>query len=295
MSESFGQISGYDFTRKNLKGFKKVTSTRTNYNGQDSTSFNSIYLINELGDIVRSEHYDKKELTNWTKYEYYDNGLLKYEESHSPIFSYDGKTKKEIGQIKDDTYDAKIFEYNGKLLMKEIYVDCYDGSKSYDYLVLYEYDDDGQLIKEISVDGSIGLTGNFKPNSTEIDTLYHKDKVTKWTTTHVHKADSIISTNYDEEDKIQGFTLTKLSVTKKPIRILDTDPQKNGIKSVTRTYDNKGHLVQEKIEIIDINKINYDMAAGDDYQLFYNEKSLPTLGLTRENGKVISKEIVRYK
>jgi hypothetical protein len=60
LSDSFGQISGYDFTRKNLKGFKRITSTRTNYNGKDSTSYNSTYVINELGDIVRSEHYDKK-------------------------------------------------------------------------------------------------------------------------------------------------------------------------------------------------------------------------------------------
>src|SRR5688500_2795964 len=160
LSDSFGQISGYDFTRENLKGFKRITATRTNYNGRDSTSYNSIYLIDELGDVVRSEHFDKKELTNWTKYEYYDNGLLKYEESHSPIFRYDEKTKKEVGQIKDDAYNGKIFEYNGSLLTKQIYVTCYDGSKSYNYIILYEYDNSGRLTKEVSIDGNIGLTGD---------------------------------------------------------------------------------------------------------------------------------------
>jgi hypothetical protein len=295
LTDSFGQISGYDFTRENLKGFKRITSTRTNYNGRDSTSYNSIYLINELGDIVRSEHYDKKELTNWTKYEYYDNGLLKYEESHSPIFSYDEKTKKEIGQIKDDAYNGKIFEYNGSLLTKQIYVTCYDGSKSYNYIILYEYDNSGRLIKESNVDGNIGMTGDFKPNSSVIDTMYYKDKVTKWTTTHLYKADSIISTNHDDKNEIQGYSFTKLNLTKKPFRILDTDAQKNEIKSVTRTYDKNGNLTRELIEIIDIDKITYDMAAGDDYQLFYNDKSLPILGLTKEKGKIISKEIVRYK
>lgn len=295
LSDSFGQISGYDFTRENLKGFKRITSTRTNYNGKDSTSYNSIYVINKLGDIVRSEHYDRKELTNWTIYEYYDNGLLKYEESHSPIFSYDEKTKKEIAQIKDDAYSGKIFEYKANLLTKQIYVICYDGSKSYDYVILYEYDNSGQLTKEVSVDGNIGLTGDFKPNSSVIDTMYYKDKVTKWTTTHQHKGDSIISTNYDDNNQIHGYSFTKLSVTKKPVRILDTDAQKNEIKSITRTYDKKGNLTQESIEIIDIDKITYDMAAGDNYQLFYNDKSLPILGLTREKGKIISKDIVRYK
>ena len=54
-------------------------------------------------------------------------------------------------------------------------------------------------------------------------------------------------------------------------------------------------MTQESIEIIDIDKITYDIAAGDNYQLFYNDKSLPILRLTKENEKVISKEIVRYK
>jgi len=295
LSNSFGQISGYDFTRNNLKGFKRVTSTRTNYNGRDCTSYNSIYLINELGDIVRSEHYDKKELTNWTKYEYYDNGLLKYEESHNEIFSYDEKTKKETGQIKDDTYHGKIFEYNGNLLTKQIYVTCYDGSKSYNYVILYEYDNSGRLIKEVNVDGNLGVTGDLKPNSSVIDTMYHKDNVTKWTTTYLYKADSIISTNYDNNNEIQGYSFTKLNLTKKPIGILDTDPKKNKIKSITRTYDKKGNLTQEIVNIIDIDKITYDMVAGDNYQLFYNDKFLPILGLTKEKGELISKQIVRYK
>lgn len=295
LSDTFGQISGYDFKREDLKGYKKVTSIRINYNGRDSSSYSSIYFINEFGDITKSEHYDNKELTRWTKYEYTDNGLLKYEENHSPIFSYDEKTKKEIGQIKDDIYHGKIFEYNGKLLTKVTYVDCYEGSKSYDYVVLYEYDNSERLVKEVSVDGNIGLTGKFKPNSSVIDTLYNKNKVTRWTKNYVHKADSIIGTDYNDNDEIQGYSFTKLNKTKKPIKILDTDSQKRGIKSVTRTYDKKENLTRETIEIIDIDKITYDIAAGDDYQLFYNEKSLPVLGLTKENGKVISKEIVQYK
>src|SRR5688500_8902597 len=172
LSDSFGQISGYDFTRQSLKGLKRISSTRTNYNGKDSTSFNSIYMINELGEIVRSEHYDKEELTNWTIYEYYDNGLLKYEESHSPIFSYDEKNKKEIGQIRDDAYNGRIFEYNGNFLTKQSYIMCYDGSKSYGSVILYEYDNSGRLIKEVSVDGNIGLTGDLKPNSSVVDTMY---------------------------------------------------------------------------------------------------------------------------
>lgn len=295
LSDSFGQISEFHFTRKNLKGFKKVTSTRINYNGQDSTSYSSIYLINKLGDIVRSEHYDKKELVNWTKYEYYDNGLLKYEESHNQMFSYDEKSKREIGQIEDDTYQGKIFEYSGNLMTRQIYVTCYDGSKSYDNLTLYEYDNSGRLVKEINIDSDLGLTAEFKPNSSVVDSMYYKDKVTRWSTTHLHKADSIISTTYDDNNEIQGYSFTKLNLAKKPIRILITDSQRNEIKSVTRTYDKTGKFVHELVKIIDIDKIDYDLIAGDDYQLFYNNKLLPILVLTKENGEIISKERVRYE
>jgi len=292
--DSFGQINGYEFKRKDLKGFKKVTSTRTNYNGRDSTSYSSIYFVNDLGDIARSEHYDKKELTNWTLFEYDENGRLKYEESHGQIFSYDDKTKKEIGQIQDNTYHGRIFEYDGDLLTKQIYVACYDGSKSYNYFIFYEYDNSGRLIKEVNIDGDIGLTGDFKPNSSVIDTIYYKDKITKWTTTHLYKADSIISIDYNDNNDIQGYSFTKLDQTRKPINILDTDAKKNEIKSVTRIYDKKGNLTQEITKIIDLDKITYDLVAGDTYQVLYNERSLPILGITKENGKLISKEILRY-
>jgi hypothetical protein len=295
LADSFGQISGYDFTRKHLKGIKRITSTRTNYYERDSATYNSIYFVNELGDIVKSESYENDELRGWTRYEYYDNGLLKYEETHTPIFSYDKISKKEIGRIMDDSYSGKIFEYNGDLLAKKRFLTCYDGSKSYNYVVLYEYDKSGRLIKEVSVDGSIGLTGDFKPNSSVIDSMYYKDKTTTWTTTHLFKADSIISTDYDDNNEIQGYSFTKLDVTKKPVNILETDPQKNGIKAVTMAYNNRGDLIQERIEIIDIDKITYDMVAGDDYQLFYDDRSLPILGITKEKGKIISKEVIRYK
>jgi hypothetical protein len=86
-----------------------------------------------------------------------------------------------------------------------------------------------------------------------------------------------------------------LGPNNKPIKILDTDSQRNGIKLVSRAYDSKGKLTREIIEIIDIDKITYDMVAGDEHEIFYNNKSLPELGVTKENGKVISKLTVRYE
>ena len=76
LTESFGQISGYDFTGEDLKGYERITTTRINFNERDSAVYNGIYFINEFGDIVRSEHYEKEELTHWAKYEYFENGFL---------------------------------------------------------------------------------------------------------------------------------------------------------------------------------------------------------------------------
>lgn len=130
LSDSYGQIRGYEFTRADLKGFKSIT-TRTNYYGGDSTSYRSVYTINSVGDIVRSEDYDGHTLTNWKTYQYYDNGLLKYEESHGQFFNYDESTGKDIARISEDTYHGTLFEYNGDLLVKETHINCFDGSKSY--------------------------------------------------------------------------------------------------------------------------------------------------------------------
>ncbi len=294
-SDLFGQFDGYEFKRENLVGYNKITTTRLNYYKNDSTSYTSIYYVNDIGDIVKSEHFDESKISSWAKYEYSDSGLLKYQEVHNPTNRFDEKTNREIEEIKDDTYHGILFEYQDQLLTKQFYIDCYEGSKSSDRYTLYEYDKSGRITKEVTIDGSVGITGSFKPNSTVIDTMYYKDKTTSWTKIYTHKTDSIISSSYDESNEIQGYSFTKLGLNKKPIKILDTDPQRNGIKCVSNTYDTNGKLTHVKIEIIDIDKITYDMAAGDEYEIYYNDKSLPELGITKENGKVISKLTVQYK
>ncbi len=278
-----------------MKGFKSITTTQTNYYGGDSTLYRSVYTVNSVGDIVRSEEYHGHTLTSWTTYQYYDNGLLKYEEHHGQFFSYDENTRKDTARISDDNYYGTIFEYNGDLLVKETHINCFDGSKSYPYVILYEYDNAKRLIKETSFDTYLGPTFEFRPNSSQIDTVYNKHNKTRQTTTHLYKTNTVVSTEYGNKNEVMRRTITTLSPTKMPVKILTTDDKNNEMQSVTKTYGANGLLVQETIEIFNIDKITYDIAAGDKYQLFYNDRSLPTLALTSEDGHVIFKEEILYE
>jgi len=141
---SQGQLVDRGPTREFLKGYKKITA-RTYSDKKDSASV-SVSFINGLGDVVRNEYYDKKgNLVNWTKYEYYSDGLIKYEEDHGQVFAYDEQVKDLVGKIREDTYNAKVFEYTGKLLTKEVWIQVSEGYKNYNYQINYEYDKSKRL------------------------------------------------------------------------------------------------------------------------------------------------------
>lgn len=190
---------------------------------------------------------------------------------------------------------AKSFSYKGSDLVEISHVDGYEGSKTYNNLDVFEYDNMGRLTKEISINSFIGLTGKFQSNSTVLDSLYYKGEATKSVTAYQYFQDSIVAAIYDDKNKLRGYKLTKLNSDKKPILIVDTDPQGNKIKSVSTTYDNKKRLIEQRTKIIDIDKIDYDLLAGDSYQIIYNDKGLPIIELTKEKEKLISKWTLRYE
>lgn len=294
MFDTLGQVSGYNFKRNDLKSFKKIV-VASNMNSNDKFASKSIYYINLEGDIIKSESYDSGELTSWTKYEYFKDGQVKYEENHNQVFSYDENQKKHIGKVRDDVYSGRLFKYKEHALLEITYVDGYGGSETYSNLDLFEYDNKGQLVNEISINSFVGLTGKFQSNSTILDSLYFKGEATKHIRTHQYLKDSIVTTFYDESSKIRGYKLTKLNSDKKAILIVDTDSFGNKIKSVSMVYDKRGNLKEQRTQIIDINKIDYDLASGDCYQIVYNEKGLPITHMTMDKGKVISKWTVTYE
>lgn len=291
--DALGQVSGYVFKRNDLKSFKRIVIT-SNSNSNDKLISKSIYYIDSNGDITKSESYDSGELTSWTKYEYQIDGKIKYEENHHQVFSYDEKQKKHIGKVREDVYNGRRFTYNDDTLLEITYVDGYGGSETYSNLSLFEYDNNSQLVNEIFINFFVGLTGTFQSNSTVLDSMYYKGEATKHRKTNQYLKDSIVTTIYDESNKIYGYQLTKLNFDKKPNLIIDTDAFGNKIKYVSMIYDKRGNLMERRTHIIDINKIDYDLASGDCYQIVYNKKGLPITHLTMENNKIISKSTLTY-
>jgi len=291
---SHGQLADRGPKRELLKGYKKITS-RTYSSNKDSASV-SVSLVNELGDIIRSEHYDKSGgLVGWIKHEYYADGLLKYEEDHGQVFQYDEQVKDLIGKIRDDTYNAKMFEYKDKLLTKEVWVQAGEGYKNYNYSITYEYDKYKRLTKEVHTNKYTGPVVTFKPSTSIVDSSFNKDGVTQWIRTTSYKSDTVIIANYSDNNSVKGYSIIKISSTKKPVSILSVDNLKRPIEVSSMTYDKNDNLIRETNRIIDPSKINYDKMAGDDIRIVYNEKKLPIIRLVRENGKVISTSEIKYE
>lgn len=294
MFDTFGQVVGFEFKRNDLKSFNKII-IYYNSNSNEKLTLKSIYQINQIGDIIKSESYDSGRLTRWTKYEYYEDGRIKYEENHNEVFSYGENQKKHIGKVRDDVFHKKLYKYKEDQLVEVTYVDVFEEYETYSYLEIFEYDNKGQLVKETSINSFVGLTGEFQSNSTVLDSLYYKGEISKSIKINQYLYDSIVTTIFDESNKIQGYKLTKLNPFKKPLLVVDTDSLGNKIKSISMTYDKSGNLKEQRIKIIDIDKIDYDLAAGDSYQIAYNEKGLPITQLTIDKGKVISKWTLTYE
>jgi hypothetical protein len=292
--QSQGQLVDYGPGRERLKGYKKITA-RT-YSDIKDSAYVLISLINKHGDIVRNEHYDKRgDLVSWTKYEYDPDGLMKYEEDHGQVFQYDEQVKDLVGRIREDTYNAKMFEYNGKLLSKEVWIQAGEGYKNNNYLITYEYDKSKRLTKEVHIDKYMGPVVTFKPGTAITDSSFSKGDVTQWIKTSSYKSDTLIITEYNENNSVRGYSIIKLSATRKPISILRVDNLKEPIEVTTMTYDKYDNLIRETNRVINIEKINYDKVAGDDIQIVYNEKRLPILRLVKENGRVISTTQIGYE
>jgi|GEM_PF-4077457 len=295
LAETFAQVRGFEFTRTGLKGHKSIVATTTIFNENDSAVSKSIYHLDPEGDIVKSEHYEGEELISTSEYDHDADGLLRYEKTHNQVFHYDEDTQKEVAEIRDDVFFEKSYEYNGPSLVRIAWKNAYKGNESANDLVVFEYDLSGRLTREISITGDAAFIAELETKDYTIDSLTDKQKVSLSITIHHYSNDSIVTIRMDENNEVLGYSRARLDSKKKPLEILDTDPVGNHVRAVSRHYDHKGNLTHEVTDIIDVEKIDKDLVAGDDYRLFYNKNSLPVLAITRENGKIISRQVVHYQ
>jgi hypothetical protein len=295
IGHSHGQAFEHGLNRAQLKGYKKITDTRTYSSEADSAEHKTISFIDELGDIIKTETYENATLTNWTKYEYDKNGHVTYEEDHGQVFSYDEQVKGHVGKVRDDYYHAKVFEYEKGLLVKEVWFHNDEGYKTYDYTITYEYSRSKRLMKKVHTNKYVGPVVGFKPGTDVLDTTYNKNDVTQYADVYFYKSNTVTVVHYNEKNAIDGCTITTLSATKKPVSIVNTDHLKKPIDVTTITYDKNDNAIRELNKLIAPEKINSDGFYGGEYLTTYNKRKLPILQLVKEKGKVLSRNEIKYE
>ena len=289
-------MSGFEFTRNDLIKFKTIESIQINYqSSNDSSVTKTIYQINDQGDIIKSESFTDGKKDHYSINTYNEQGQIVSSQSYSEIFTYDEDIGDHVPVWKDEYYNGSDFIYNDGLLIEEQLYNCIEGTRSYNYAYRYYYDNDGRTTEEEFLNFYIGMTGDFEPNSSVLKSLYYKGITTEHITIYEYRNDSIIATNYGNDDEIVGYDYTILNKNKLPIQNISTDSAGAVITIHKYNYNSSFKLTERSREIVDISKINYDLMAEDRYTIEYRTDGLPSIGRTYYQEELISKRTLTYK
>jgi hypothetical protein len=281
------------FSRKDLKGFSKIICT---YRDEKKIlPYKRIYIVTSNGDVARHEDYEDGILTEWRDYRYTRNGLMKSETRCSRIFYWDEKTERDTFRLDETILYGREFEYKGKQLRKITCFSSHDGSRTNNLTTLIDYDRKGRKIKETSTDYSVGLGIQFKPNSTEIDSSYARDRHTTTWTTYGYHGDKIVSIEHDHDGRIVHSSVEELDKNNRVVLYKEKDHTGTDFRITSYQYDASARLIREKLEFLDPDRIPYDYSIADDEEIKYNRNSLPIRIITRAKGKVIQETLFTYK
>lgn len=285
----FGQDIADSFTKKRLKGYKSITIASTS----DPSDY-SIFLIDPNGNIIKKEYYSNGELTRWSESEYDVAGNLTYEESHGQIYTYNEDAGDHLPVWDEGYYSGIMYEYSNNKLISATHFDVTENESSYNLEVQYQHDKWGRLVKETYTNKFSGNTGNFKPNTSELNTIYLKDNVEVEEVVYTFKNDTVIATR-SVGGKVKGYTYKVLNKNKQPVHVFRTDASKDKIIEYRYSYSKEGYLVEEKVKVLNYDKLDIDIAAGDVVKTLYNSKGLPLETMAYENNKLIYGSTYKYK
>lgn len=283
------------FSSEKLKGYTRVLVTSRNLDQKEGTKYKSIYSITPRGDVFKKEDYEQNKLVGWEVYDYNDDGKLRSRIVHGQIFGYSEKTERDTVYLSEDHYHGYLYEYNGKFLTSVVSISCSFGSKSIDGVKKIEYDRQGRKVTEVDIDSTIGWHGTFLPNSAILDTLYEKKEASKTTTRHTWSGNKISSTTRNDKGEVEGYEITELNIQQKPVLKKEKDANQRDLRWTSFHYDEKGRLIKEKIELLNLELITFDVTSADEEEIRYNSSSLPIRMITREKGKVISETTIEYQ
>lgn len=159
------------------------------------------YLKN--GHRNKSMTFRNDTLKGIMEYKYLRNKLIRTK-SFSEIYSYDSLPDSMIGKIDYEHYNGKEYRYNNNLLTKVKYFTHTNGSTSYNFNIIFEYDSLQRLKKEIHEDKYIGYAAAFEPQTSNIDSLYYKNSISSNYKTFDYYNDSILI-NYFSDGEMTGY------------------------------------------------------------------------------------------
>ena len=197
----FGQVESDIYEYKNVD-FDSVVVTIDYIHWKDSPKVRSVYIF-KSGNITFYKSYHNDTLDYISESEYNNNKLIKTK-NFSEIYSYDPDLKKHVGAIRDDYFNGREFIFNGDRLIKIQYYMSIEGSMTYDYDIIFEYDSINRLIKETNLDKHIGYTAGFESNSDNIDTMYYKSAASSSYKTYDYFTDSIL-VKYFSDGQFTGY------------------------------------------------------------------------------------------
>ena len=173
-----------------------------NYKGSGDLLFEEKYILNDNGMPVRSELYDSEGLTSYTLFAYNEDGLIVSEEyyNHKDVYlsgsryEYDNRGRKILWECLDENKTLVLkseYVYKGDDLMKVAFLtplNKEDGSIDYVY-------DQGQVVKEISINGS-----GKEERRTEYE--YLEDRLGKAKIFQLGRLSRVNEMTYDENENL---------------------------------------------------------------------------------------------
>lgn len=282
----FSQIDDKVFEFKNVRFDSLIVITKMS-NSNDS--WKDIYLFkNGLKTSERS--YENEKLISFTKY-FYQNKHLKKTENYSEIYSLD-KNLKAVGEIKEGFYHGEEYIYENNQLSFTNYYDVIESRKNYYFEVQYQYDQNNRLTTEYHIDKHIGYKAEYKSNSKNLDSLFHKNTIEKSHKTYKHNKDSLVI-NYFKHGLFTGYKLY-LSGFEHPKEIKTYSNLNELIDHIVYSRNEKNQVTNKVIKLITGKNV---WGNNKDFTTLYNQVkfSYNKVGLPEKimfyNGKELTSEV----
>ncbi|MDX6181708.1 hypothetical protein SGQ44_05790 [Flavobacterium sp. Fl-77] len=229
---------GQNYEFKEPKNFKIEFGLLDSYSGDPKKLGDTISIsyFDNAGNRIKTIHKSEGRMESISSFKYDDSGhKIEYKDYGRQIYYTitDPKTGKYIEKCKWDSTEVVMltkYQYQNGLLKRS---DDYSSDKKLTYSILYDYDLQKRVLKEISMSyPEDNILAYFKPNSTDIDSDHQKQtKIETYTKLYSYTKNLRICTYSDSSG----------------IKSRDTTIFRNGLIAKSITYNSKGKFLKQEL------------------------------------------------